>query len=75
MNVFDGKRKVIYEKQGRFEAQTGCPTEKSFCSTWTDYCIKYLLTGEILRNSIPDSANRNNNDHGISFNGKLLAIS
>ena len=37
--------------------------------------IKYPLQVEALEKLNTDFANRNNNDHGISFNGKMLAIS
>ena len=75
INVFDGKRKIIYEKDGRFEAPNWMPDGKRllFNMDGSLYTIPVeggepmkLNTGEI---------NRNNNDHGISFNGKLLAIS
>ena len=75
MTVADGKRKVIYEKQGRFEAPN-----------WMNDGKKLLFNMDGLINTIPvnggeiavlntGTVKRNNNDHGISFNGKLLALS
>ncbi len=75
MNVFDGKRMVIYEKPGRFEAPNWMPDGTKLLFNMDGLLYKIPVTGgepEILNTGF---ANRNNNDHGISFNGKLLAIS
>ena len=45
MNVFDGKRKVIFEKPGRFEAPNWMPEEKNFFSIWMVRCIRSLSEG------------------------------
>jgi TolB protein len=75
MNVFDGKRKVVYEDKGRFEAPNWMPDGKAllfnqggsiYTVTLTDGTPTMLNTG---------AAKRNNNDHVISFDGKWLAIS
>lgn len=75
MNVSDGKRMVIYEKAGRFEAPNWMPDGKKLLFNMDGLLYKIPATGgepEVLNTGF---ANRNNNDHGISFNGKLLAIS
>jgi len=75
MNVFDGIRKVIFEKQTRFEAPNWMPDGKKLIFNMDGFLYKIPATGgdpEILNTGF---ANRNNNDHGISYNGKLLAIS
>jgi TolB protein len=76
IDVFTGLRKVVYESPVRFEAPNWMPDGKrllfnSLGSIWTipvDGSEKptQLNTG---------TANRNNNDHVISFNGKMLGIS
>lgn len=75
MNVFDGKRMIIYEKAGRFEAPNWMPDGTKLLFNMDGRLYKIPVTGgepEVLNTGF---ANRNNNDHGISFNGKLLAIS
>lgn len=75
MNVFDGKRKVIYEKQGRFEAPNWMPGGKKLLFNMDGLLWKIPVEGGEIEQLNTGFANRNNNDHGISFNGKLLAIS
>ncbi len=75
MNVFDGKRMVIYEKQGRFEAPNWMPDGKQLLFNMDGLLYKIPVTGGDLVQLNTGFATRNNNDHGISFNGKLLAIS
>ena len=75
MNVFDGKRKVILEKPSRFEAPNWMPDGKKLLFNMDGLLYKIPVEGgesEVLNTG---SAKRNNNDHGISFDGKLLAIS
>lgn len=75
MNVSDGVRKVIYEKYGRFEAPNWMPDGKKLLFNMDGLLYKIPISGgepEVLNTG---SVNRSNNDHGISFNGKLLAIS
>ncbi len=75
MNVFDGKRMVIYEKQGRFEAPNWMPDGKQLLFNMDGLLYKIPVTGGELVQLNTGSVTRNNNDHGISFNGKLLAVS
>ncbi len=75
MNVFDGKRKVIYEKAGRFEAPNWMPDGKKLLFNMDGLLWKIPVTGGEIEMLNTGSVKRNNNDHGISFNGKLLAIS
>lgn len=75
MNVIDGKRKVIYEKQGRFEAPNWMPDGQRLLFNMDGLLYKISVEGgepEILNSG---TIRNNNNDHGISFDGKLLAIS
>ncbi|MES2649335.1 MAG: hypothetical protein V4717_20820 [Bacteroidota bacterium] len=75
MNVFDGIRTIIHEDTGRFEAPNWMPDNKRllFNQAGKIYTIPVeggkpllLKTGNI---------SRNNNDHVISFDGKMLGIS
>ncbi len=75
MNVSDGKRMVIFEKQGRFEAPNWMPDGKKLLFNMDGLLWKIPVEGGEIEQLNTGFANRNNNDHGISFNGKLLAIS
>jgi TolB protein len=75
MNVFDGTRKVIRESKGRFEAPNWMPdgTKLLFNEGGSLYTIP--IDGGTPEKVNTGSANNLNNDHGISFDGKKLAIS
>ncbi len=75
MNVFDGKRKVIYESAGRFEAPNWMPDGKRLLFNMDGFIYTIPVGGGEIQKLNTGAANQNNNDHGISFNGKLLAIS
>jgi TolB protein len=75
MIVADGKRMVIYEKQGRFEAPNWMPDGKKLLFNMDGSLYKIPVKGGEIEKLNTDFANNCNNDHGISFNGKLLAIS
>ena len=68
-------RKIIYESATRFEAPNYMPDGKSllFNEGGSLYNIPEAGGSPVKLNT--GSANRNNNDHGISFDGKTLAIS
>jgi Tol biopolymer transport system component len=75
MNVFDGIRKVIFEKPGRFEAPNWMPHGDKLLFNMDGRLYKIPVEGGDLEQLNTGLADRINNDHGISFNGKLLAIS
>lgn len=75
MNVFDGKRKVIYESDGRFEAPNWMPDGNRLLFNMDGLIYTIPVEGGAQEKLNTGAANNNNNDHGISFNGKLLAIS
>ena len=75
MTVTDGKRKVIYEKQGRFEAPNWMPDGKKLLFNMDGSLWTIPVEGGAIEKLNSGSVNRLNNDHSISFNGKLLAIS
>lgn len=75
MDVFSGKRMVIWEKPGKFEAPNWMPDGKKLLFNMDGSIYKIPVNGGEIEKLNTDFANRCNNDHGISFNGKLLAIS
>ena len=75
MNVFDGKRKIIHEDKGRFEAPNWMPDGKSLLFNQDGSIYTIPLTGGTPTRINTGAAKRNNNDHVISFDGKWLAIS
>jgi Tol biopolymer transport system component len=75
MDVFTGKRIIVYEKQGRFEAPNWMPDGKKLLFNMDGSLYTIPANGGEIQKLNTGFADRNNNDHGISFNGKLLAIS
>jgi TolB protein len=75
MNVFDGKRKVILESETRFEAPNWMPDGKRLLFNRDGSLFTIPVEGGEQTKINTGFADRNNNDHGISFDGKMLAIS
>lgn len=75
MNVFDGFRKVIHESKGRFEAPNWMPDGKKLLFNENGSLFTIPVEGGTVEKLNTGDAARLNNDHGISFDGKLLAIS
>ena len=75
MNVFDGKRRVIHESKGRFEAPNWMPDGKKLLFNENGSLYKIPIEGGATEKLNTGTVDRNNNDHGISFDGKALAIS
>jgi len=75
MTVADGRRKVIFEKPDRFEAPNWMPDGKKLLFNMDGLLYKIPVGGGEIEKLNTDFANNINNDHGISFDGKLLAIS
>jgi Tol biopolymer transport system component len=75
MNVFDGKRKVIRESEGRFEAPNWMPDGKKLLFNENGSLYTISVDGGTPEKLNTGMADQINNDHGISFNGKMLAIS
>lgn len=75
MDVANGSRKVIYESKGRFEAPNWMPDGKKLL--FNDHGSLYTIPveGGVPEKLNTGSAAKINNDHGISFDGKTLAIS
>jgi Tol biopolymer transport system component len=75
MDAANGNRKVIYESKGRFEAPNWMPDGKKLL--FNDHGSLYTIPveGGAPEKLNTGSAAKINNDHGISFDGKTLAIS
>jgi TolB protein len=75
LDLADGNRKVIYESKARFEAPNWMPDGKKLL--FNDHGLLYTIP---IEGGTPEKLNTGtatkiNNDHGISFDGKTLAIS
>lgn len=75
LDVFTGTRKIIHEHTGRFEAPNWMPDGKNLLFNQDGAIFRIPVTGGTPEKLNTGDANRNNNDHGISFDGKMLAIS
>jgi Tol biopolymer transport system component len=75
LDVFTGMRKVIHESKGRFEAPNWMPDGKKLLFNENGLLYTIPIEGGVPEKLNTGFADKINNDHGISFNGKLLAIS
>ncbi len=75
INPMDGKRSVIYESAGRFEAPNWMPDGQKLLFNQQGSLFTISVAGGIPEKLNTGAANKINNDHGISFDGKMLAIS
>jgi Tol biopolymer transport system component len=75
LNVFDGKRVVIHEDKGRFEAPNWMPDGKRLLFNQGGNIYTIPVEGGTPQQLNTGDAKRNNNDHVISFDGKMLGIS
>ena len=72
MNVFDGKRIIIHEDKGRFEAPNWMPDGKKLLFNQGGNIYTIPIEGGTPAQLNTGNAKRNNNDHVISFDGKML---
>jgi TolB protein len=75
MNVETGERKVIFERATGFEAPNWMPDGQHLLFNMDGGIYKIPISGGTPEKLDTGEAQRNNNDHGISFDGKMLAIS
>jgi dipeptidyl aminopeptidase/acylaminoacyl peptidase len=75
MDVFTGNRNVIRESASRFEAPNWMPDGKRLLYNEGGSLYTIAVEGGTPEKLNTGTADRINNDHGISFNGKVLAIS
>ncbi|MEM7513141.1 MAG: hypothetical protein AAF388_19590 [Bacteroidota bacterium] len=75
LNVFTGERKIIHEHRGKLEAPNWMPDGEKLLYNQDGHIYTISLEGGEPQQLDTGLADRNNNDHGISFDGKVLAIS
>jgi TolB protein len=75
LDVFNGARKIIHESSGRFEAPNWMPDGKKLLFNEGGSMYTIPIEGGTPEKLNTGSVIANNNDHGISFDGKNLAIS
>ncbi|WP_300436918.1 biopolymer transporter TolR [Christiangramia sp.] len=75
LNVQNGMRNVIYEKNDRFEAPNWMPGGENLLFNMEGSLYTIPLTGGEPVKFDTGFADNLNNDHGISFDGKMIAIS
>lgn len=75
LNVSDDNRRFIHESKGRFEAPNWMPDGKELLFNEGGSLFRIPIEGGTPEKLNTGSIDRNNNDHGISFDGKTLAIS
>jgi TolB protein len=75
LDVANSRRTIIHESDGRLEAPNYMPGGEKILYN-ADGSLFTIPTGGGTPEKLNTGfANRNNNDHGISFDGKMLAIS
>lgn len=75
LNVNSGEQKTILKEVRHFEAPNWSRDGKFLIINSRGQLEKVDLEGNKLGQILPDKITRANNDHGLSFDGKLLVIS
>jgi TolB protein len=75
LDIATGQRKVIRESKSRFEAPNWMPDGKKLLFNENGSLYTIPIEGGNAEKINTGTADRLNNDHGISFDGKMLAIS
>ena len=75
LDLADGKRRIVHEDSGRFEAPNWMPDGKRLLFNQGGALYTIPIEGGVREQLNTGSVLRNNNDHVISFNGKMLAVS
>jgi Tol biopolymer transport system component len=75
IDIADGRRKVLREAPIRFEAPNWTPDGKKLLYNESGSLFTIPIEGGNPEKLNTGSVNRNNNDHMISFDGKMLGIS
>ncbi|HXB93843.1 MAG TPA: DUF5050 domain-containing protein [Puia sp.] len=75
LDIADGSRKVIHEAAGRFEAPNFTPDGKKLLFNQDGALYTIPIEGGDPQRLNTGHVNKINNDHMISFDGKMLGIS
>lgn len=75
LNVLDGKRRIVHQDSGRFEAPNWMPDGRRLLFNQGGSLFTISVDGGIPARLNTGMASRNNNDHAISHDGRMLAIS
>jgi len=75
ITIANGHRTIIHEASARFEAPNFMPDGKNLLINQDGSLFTVPVGGGTPKKFNTGSANRNNNDHVISFDGKWLGIS
>jgi TolB protein len=75
MDVFTGERTVIKENKGRFEAPNWMPDGKRLLFNENGSLWTIPIEGGTPEKLNTGALDKNNNDHVISFDGKMLGVS
>ncbi|TRO67138.1 TolB family protein [Christiangramia sabulilitoris] len=75
INIESGKRKIVYTSDRRFEAPNWMPDGEELLFNMDGSLFTIPVQGGEIKKLNTGFADNLNNDHGISFNGELLAIS
>ena len=75
IDPFSGTRKIIHTSEDGFEAPNWMPDGEHLLINEDGSLFKVKTDGSSKEKLNTGFADRNNNDHGISFDGKMLAIS
>ena len=75
IDLTNGLRRVVHESNTRFEAPNYLPDGKTLLFNEGGFLYTIPESGGTPQKLNTGTAVRNNNDHGVSFDGKTLAIS
>ena len=75
LSLGDRSRRIIHESEGRLEAPNFMPDGKKLLYNADGFLFTLPVEGGTPQKLNTGFADRINNDHGISFDGKMLAIS
>jgi TolB protein len=75
LDIGTGMREVVYSSEKHFEAPNWSRNGKFLIFNQEGKLYRFDLKSRKIRPINTDFATSNNNDHGISFDGKMLAIS
>jgi TolB protein len=75
LDIQSGTRKMVHQSRSRFEAPNYMPDGKTLLFNEGGFLYTIPESGGTPARFNTGSADRNNNDHGISFDGKQIAIS